>query len=98
MSDLPACPRCGMENTYPDGASWICPDCAHEWPMHAEGPADEDVVLVRDVNGQRLSDGDTVLVIKDLKVKGSSIPLKQRSEEHTSELQSHVNLVCRLLL
>ena len=45
--------------------------------MHAEGPADEDTVLVRDVNGQRLSDGDTVLVIKDLKVKGSSIPLKQ---------------------
>lgn len=77
MSDLPACPRCGMENTYPDGASWICPDCAHEWPMHAERPADEDAVLVRDVNGQRLSDGDTVLVIKDLKVKGSSIPLKQ---------------------
>ena len=77
MSDLPACPRCGMENTYPDGASWICPDCAHEWPMHAEGQADEDAVLVRDVNGQRLSDGDTVLVIKDLKVKGSSIPLKQ---------------------
>lgn len=45
--------------------------------MHAEGPADEDAVLVRDVNGQRLSDGDTVLVIKDLKVKSSSIPLKQ---------------------
>ena len=65
-----------MENTYPDGASWICPDCAHEWRMHAD-PADEDTVLVRDVNGQRLSDGDTVLVIKDLKVKGSSIPLKQ---------------------
>ena len=66
-----------MENTYPDGANWICPDCAHEWPIHAEGPADEETVLVRDVNGQRLSDGDTVLVIKDLKVKGSSIPLKQ---------------------
>ena len=77
MSDLPACPRCGMENTYPDGPSWICPDCAHEWPMQAQHHADEEAVVVRDVNGQALSDGDTVLVIKDLKVKGSSIPLEQ---------------------
>lgn len=77
MSDLPACPRCGMENTYPDGTSWICPDCGHEWPLHSDGAAEEQAVVVRDVNGQALSDGDTVLVIKDLKVKGSSIPLKQ---------------------
>lgn len=78
MIDLPACPRCGMENTYPDGASWICPDCAHEWPVQeAEHHADEAAVVVRDVNGQALGNGDTVLVIKDLKVKGSSIPLKQ---------------------
>ncbi|MFK2905369.1 alkylphosphonate utilization protein [Dyella ginsengisoli] len=77
MFDLPACPRCGMENTYPDGASWICPDCGHEWPLQSDGAAEEQAVVVRDVNGQALSDGDTVLVIKDLKVKGSSIPLKQ---------------------
>lgn len=78
MIDLPACPRCGMENTYPDGASWICPDCAHEWPVQeVERHTDEAAVVVRDANGHALSNGDTVLVIKDLKVKGSSIPLKQ---------------------
>jgi len=76
MSDIPACPVCGMENTYPDGANYICPDCAHEWPQVA-AQADEAAVEVRDVNGNLLNSGDSVVVIKDLKVKGSSIPLKQ---------------------
>ena len=76
MSDIPACPRCGMENTYPDGDNYVCPDCAHEWPMAAAATEDEAPV-VRDVNGNVLNGGDTVVVIKDLKVKGSSIPLKQ---------------------
>ena len=76
MSDIPACPQCGMENTYPDGDNYICPDCGHEWPQVAAQIADAEMV-VRDVNGNVLSAGDTVVVIKDLKVKGSSIPLKQ---------------------
>ncbi|WP_250626288.1 zinc ribbon domain-containing protein YjdM [Pinirhizobacter soli] len=76
MSDIPACPQCGMENTYPDGEQYICADCGHEFPMHVPAPADEATV-VRDVNGNLLQSGDTVVVIKDLKVKGSSIPLKQ---------------------
>jgi len=76
MSDIPACPRCGMENTYPDGDQYICPDCAHEWPIVAAA-ANEEAMVVRDVNGNVLAAGDTVVVIKDLKVKGSSIPLKQ---------------------
>lgn len=76
MSDIPACPQCGMENTYPDGDNYICPDCAHEWPIVAAAASDEALV-VRDVNGNVLAAGDTVVVIKDLKVKGSSIPLKQ---------------------
>ena len=76
MSDIPACPQCGMENTYPDGEHYICPDCAHEWPIVAAASVDEALV-VRDVNGNVLAAGDTVVVIKDLKVKGSSIPLKQ---------------------
>lgn len=75
MHDLPDCPRCGGSNTYPDGPQLICPDCAHEWipgePAAATGPE------VRDSNGNLLQQGDTVYVIKDLKVKGSSIPLKQ---------------------
>lgn len=73
MSDLPACPRCGSAHVYPDCASLVCPECAHEWdPAAVEASA-----TVRDSNGNLLAQGDTVVVIKDLKVKGSSIPLKQ---------------------
>lgn len=78
MQDIPACPLCAMENTYPDGESYICADCGHEWPQSGVTPAESEVV-VRDVNGNVLASGDTVTVIKDLKVKGSSIPLKQGS-------------------
>ncbi len=76
MPSLPACPQCAGENTYPDGAMLVCPDCAHEWDPASAAPAG---VEVRDCNGNRLAAGDTVVVIKDLKVKGSSIPLKQGS-------------------
>ncbi len=76
MSDIPACPVCGMENTYPDENQFICPDCGHEWAQHA-GEESVAAMVVRDVNGNPLQAGDTVVVIKDLKVKGSSIPLKQ---------------------
>jgi protein PhnA len=75
-SDIPACPVCGMENTYPDGEMYVCPDCAHEWPQQAAN-AGEGTAVVRDVHGNVLNNGDSVVVIKDLKVKGSSIPLKQ---------------------
>lgn len=77
MQDIPACPLCAMENTYPDGDNYICADCAHEWPASGATSATEAEVVVRDVNGNVLIGGDTVTVIKDLKVKGSSIPLKQ---------------------
>lgn len=76
MSDIPACPLCAMENTYPDGDHYICADCAHEWPIHAAEAA-AAAMVVKDANGNVLNSGDTVTVIKDLKVKGSSIPLKQ---------------------
>jgi len=77
-SDIPACPVCGMENTYPDGDNYVCPDCSHEWPQRSASAGAGDTV-VRDVHGNVLNSGDTVVVIKDLKVKGSSIPLKQGS-------------------
>ena len=76
MSEIPACPLCAKENTYPDGGDYICADCGHQWPIAAAAEADAALV-VRDVNGNVLAAGDTVTVIKDLKVKGSSIPLKQ---------------------
>ena len=77
MSTLPACPLCAMENTYPDGENYVCADCGHEWPIAAHAEAADAAFVVRDVNGNVLNSGDTVTVIKDLKVKGSSIPLKQ---------------------
>lgn len=78
MADIPACPLCALENTYPDGDNYVCADCGHEWPIAAAADAAGGVV-VRDVNGNTLNSGDTVVVIKDLKVKGSSITLKQGS-------------------
>jgi protein PhnA len=75
MSTLPKCPQCGSEFTYEDGAMYVCPECAHEWPGEAPVAADERRV-VRDANGNVLQDGDSVTVIKDLKVKGSSLVVK----------------------
>jgi len=76
MSDTPRCPQCGLDNTYADGPALVCADCGHEWPIMAAA-AGEAGAVVKDVNGNVLGAGDTVVVIKDLKVKGSSIPLKQ---------------------
>ena len=76
MTTQPACPQCGLDNTYPDGALLVCADCGHEWDPSAADTAGTNVV-VRDCNGNPLAQGDTVVVIKDLKVKGSGIPLKQ---------------------
>ncbi|HEY8587225.1 MAG TPA: zinc ribbon domain-containing protein YjdM [Rhodanobacter sp.] len=77
MPELPSCPLCAMENTYQDGGHLICADCGHEWSRSADAAAAETAAVVRDVHGNVLNDGDSVTVIKDLKVKGSSIPLKQ---------------------
>lgn len=71
-----ACPQCGQDNVYPDGAVQVCADCGHEW-TGLDAAQDEAAAVVRDCNGNPLEAGDTVVVIKDLKVKGSSIPLKQ---------------------
>ncbi|KIL97136.1 Alkylphosphonate utilization operon protein PhnA [Paramagnetospirillum magnetotacticum MS-1] len=71
------CPECSSENVYHDGSLWVCPDCAHEWnPETADGSSGADESGVRDANGNLLSDGDSVTVIKDLKVKGSSLVVK----------------------
>ena len=76
----PACPQCGQTNTYPDGELLVCADCGFEWSAAAHNPAQEDARVVRDANGTLLADGDTVTLIKDLKVKGSSITLKVGSK------------------
>lgn len=76
MSTLPNCPKCGSEYTYEDGNLYVCPECAHEWSAEAEGDRAEEKRVVKDANGNILNDGDTVSVIKDLKVKGSSSVIK----------------------
>lgn len=76
MTAVPPCPQCTLTNTYQNGVEYVCADCGYEWPVTAE-VSDEATFVVRDSNGNLLADGDTVVVIKDLKVKGSSIPLKQ---------------------
>lgn len=77
MSNLPQCPKCNSEYTYEDGALLICPECAHEWPKNAaEASSDEEVLVVRDANGNPLADGDNVTVVKDLKIKGTSSVIK----------------------
>lgn len=78
MTDDLTCPNCGSEHVYEDGSLWICPECAHEWnPQATAAPSeDESRPGVRDANGNPLSDGDSVTVIKDLKVKGSSLVVK----------------------
>ena len=73
MSALPPCPACDSEFTYEDGSLLVCPECAHEWSL---GDADDSALGVSDANGNPLQNGDTVSVIKDLKVKGSSAILK----------------------
>ncbi|QKH37847.1 alkylphosphonate utilization protein [Achromobacter pestifer] len=71
MSALPACPKCQSEYTYEDGALYVCPECAHEWSSQAAESSDESARVYRDSAGNVLQDGDTVTVIKDLKLKGS---------------------------
>lgn len=75
MSTLPPCPKCGSEYTYEDGIQLVCPECAHEWSADAAA-ASEDEKVWKDSVGNVLQDGDTVTVIKDLKVKGSSSVVK----------------------
>ncbi|MSN27092.1 MAG: alkylphosphonate utilization protein [Geobacter sp.] len=75
MTTLPKCPTCSSEYTYEDGEMFVCPECAHEWPMAAAEIAEVGSV-VRDAFGSMLNDGDSVTVIKDLKIKGSSSVVK----------------------
>lgn len=76
MSDTPKCPVCGSEYTYEDGPMFICPECGHEWAKDSAGQDGDGEKVVRDSAGNVLKDGDTVTVIKDLKIKGSTSVVK----------------------
>jgi len=78
VSALPKCPKCNSEHTYEDGALYVCPECAHEWSGETAAAANDDDAprVVKDAVGNVLADGDSVTVIKDLKIKGSSSVVK----------------------
>ncbi|KTD60402.1 alkylphosphonate uptake protein PhnA [Legionella sainthelensi] len=76
MNNLPNCPKCNSEYSYEDGDVFICPECMHEWPKDIGERNEESVRIIKDANGNILQDGDTVTVIKDLKIKGSSQVVK----------------------
>ena len=96
MSGLPSCPQCGSEYTYEDGTMYVCPECAHEWSPHEEAEA-ADQLVVRDANGNTLEDGDTITVIKDLKVKGSSSVIKVGTKVKSIRLvEGDHNIDCKI--
>lgn len=77
MIDLPDCIKCGSEYTYDDGRLYVCPDCGHEWSKETNNIVEEvDNNIITDANGNELKDGDTITVVKNLKVKGSSLVIK----------------------
>lgn len=76
MSDIPNCSKCGSEYTYDDGVMFVCPECGYEWPKDAIPGEENQEKVITDANGNPLKNGDTVTVIKNLKVKGSSLVVK----------------------
>ena len=89
MSTLPACPKCQSVYTYEDGTQLVCPECGHEWPVQGLEPvAAEEVPTIRDAVGNVLNDGDTVTVVKDLKIKGSSQVVKVGTKVKNIRLSS----------
>lgn len=92
----PNCPKCNSAYTYEDGDLFVCPECAHEWLQNAS-EEEEEVAVVRDANGNVLQDGDAVTIIKDLKVKGSSAPLKQGTKVKSIRLvDGDHNIDCKI--
>lgn len=97
MNALPPCPACRSEFTYEDGGQYICPECAHEWPVQASAAADEAARVYRDSAGNLLQDGDTVTLIKDLKLKGSGGVLKMGTKVRSIKLvDSDHDIDCRI--
>lgn len=97
MQALPKCPKCNPEYTYEDGNILICPECAYEWTLNSENQNTDDVLVVKDSNGNILNDGDSVTIIKDLKVKGSSSALKKGTKVKNIKLvEGDHNIDCKI--
>jgi len=98
MNNLPTCPKCSSQYTYQDGALFICPECAHEWMNKIENKKMDDTFIVNDAYGNTLKDGDTITVIKDLKIKGSSQVVKVGTKVKNIKLLSDGdhNIDCKI--
>lgn len=98
MNNLPPCPKCNSEYTYQDGLLFICPECAHEWTTKSEEKNTDDDFIVKDAHGTILKDGDSITVIKDLKIKGSSQVVKVGTKVKNIRLVSEGdhNIDCKI--
>lgn len=95
---MPTCPECNSEYAYEDGAMLVCPECGHEWTRHLEVHATDHEAVVKDANGSVLNDGDTVVVIKDLKIKGSSSVVKVGTKvKHIRLVSGEHNIDCKII-
>lgn len=96
MNNLPNCPKCNSEYVYEDGALLVCPECAHEWNPAEVADVEEGLVAI-DSNGNKLADGDTVTLIKDLKVKGAPKDLKQGTRvKNIRIVEGDHNIDCKI--
>lgn len=97
MSAIPHCPACSSEFVYQDGNLFICPECANEWSTTSTDPVAEEATVIRDAFGNELQDGDSVSVIKDLKVKGSSLVVKMGTKVKNIRLvDGDHNIDCKI--
>lgn len=100
MDDATKCPKCNSEHAYQDRNLWICPECAHEWSAAGNAVAAvSQEAGVRDAHGNSLADGDSVIVMKDLKVKGSSSVVKGGTKVRNIRLQDATdghNIACKI--
>jgi protein PhnA len=101
MDDVMSCPKCHSEHTYQDRGLWVCPECAHEWSGEGRGAGAEisQTTSVRDAHGNVLADGDSVIVIKDLKVKGASSVIKGGTKVRNirlTEASDGHNIACKV--
>lgn len=97
MSTLPDCPACSGQLTYADGTQLICPECGHEWSPSGPEGGESAAAPIRDAYGNALADGDTVLVVKDLRLKGGAGVLKMGTKVKNIRLvEGDHNIDCRI--
>jgi protein PhnA len=97
LNTLPNCPKCNSEYTYENEGMFVCPECGNEWTLKQEAEQIEEDRSVRDANGNILKDGDSVILIKDLKVKGSPSPLKMGTKVKNIRLvDGDHNIDCKI--